>query len=274
MGGGAPPPRWENFELKNAAGTGVNGSGAYSTDYTITDRWVWVNCYSHNNNVGGFNTDNSGLRIGTFVRCIAESNGGIGFRSGILYIGCVAKDNGGVGFGATIDNSVLYGCVSIGNTGNGYVPSESTTVLNAVLGCVLDGNADGIHSNNTNVQVWCVGVRITNNTVGIDAAGLINVAYSYMPDTGEDRVNTTSTTGNVENLTLDGSDTNVFDGTDTNAGYNAPGSDDFNLVAGATLRATEIDLDGTNSVFVTAGLEPAEPASGGTTIIQRPRRVM
>ena len=43
-------------------------------------------------------------------------------------------------------------------------------------------------------------------------------------------------------LLVDGSDTNDFAGTDTDAGYNAPASQDFNLTSSATLRRTMIEL--------------------------------
>ena len=60
-----------------------------------------------------------------------------------------------------------------------------------------------------------------------------------------------------------GSNTNIEAGTDTEEGYTNVSGDDFNLRSDATLRATEIDLDGTNSYFVSAGIEPDEPVAGG-----------
>ena len=77
-----------------------------------------------------------------------------------------------------------------------------------------------------------------------------------MPDTGEDRANTTKTSGNVQELIVNGTNYNELSGTDVAGGYTDVSSKDFTLTAAATLRSVEVDLFVGTSYYIHAGAAP------------------
>jgi hypothetical protein len=157
----------------NAAGTGA-GSGnllieceAYNCNQSntsllpgiFTDAGACVRCISHDNSAGsnchGYGTGNSG---GRFVGCIADSNGGAGFKvnptvtGGCLITNCDAYNNTGDGFAltnGTNHNLYMENCNAVKNGGYGINLSaggggqRSGFVFNCGFGSGSQANTSG-----------------------------------------------------------------------------------------------------------------------------------
>lgn len=271
---GMAETQWENFDVHDASGTkhGIEG-----TNYGGSANNRFVNCYSHDNGGIGLDGASAGLFPVALVHCRIEGNTGKGIfvHSGAVISYCTIIDNGGVGIdilsGST--GAVTVGCVLHNNTGNNLQPTAGATAAMAIIGNVIDSaGVDGIAVSTSNTgMVVILNNRITNSTTdGIDADELSLIGWNYFDGNTTDISGTAALTTHILDV---GSDTNVIPGSDTEEGYTSVAGNDFNLRSDATIRATEIDLDGTNSYFVSAGLEPAEPAAGGNVIIQSRRSI-
>ena len=264
-----------NIELKNATSHGIDFAG-----YSGTDGLLCANLYVHNNGGGGVNTYHNSTYYSSFYHCRFENNSSHGVEGEGLFVFCSFIGNGGHGYSANYSprETTFLSCVFHGNTlaGIGQRGRTSTTfryITRLIVGCVIDGNSDDGIEMVAAQGVNVIGNRITGNGgYGVLSDATVNLydqfrlAYNYMPDTGQDRANTGGKyTGNPILIHTNGSDTNQLSGTDTDAGYTAPASDNFNLTSSATFRAVEVDIDGTNKVYVTAGLDPEEPSGGGGT---------
>ena len=96
---------------------------------------------------------------------------------------------------------------------------------------------------------------------------------TYIPADSEPLANSTApTNGTIITLANAAMDINDLVGTDTDGGYVLSTSDNYNTKSDATLHSDEIDLDGTNSVFVTAGLIPTAGGSAGAAFLPRIRK--
>lgn len=227
---------WENFELKNATGSGWDATNAYFTSL------VFINCVSHNNGADGWNLYYSDIGKIIFIRCYAYSNSGDGFgqayRGTIFYIWCISKNNTDGGFDSSTTHSeymgIYYGCIAHNNGGCGFKNTYQT-----LFNCISDENDD----DGVNVPAGIgliIGNRLTDNgkdTTGHGINAVVRTLYGWNflldNDSG-------ATTGLIEAI-RDGSDadTNETSGTE---GYNDGANDDFNLTSSATLRRTQIDL--------------------------------
>jgi len=233
--------------------TGSSGHGIEYNNYALAIAHTWNNVYVHACS-DGVHANSQAAQGLNFIQCRFNDNSGDGVDANCYgaYL-CEARNNGGKGFsharaGKVGTALVFYGCLVDGNTGDGIYCSGSSQVSGfAILNCVIDGNATAINHRNYNTVI--LGNRITSNTTGVDLLSTSfggSMIYNYMPDTAQDRVNTTNIGGSTPVYISDkaGSDSNNLAGTDTNAGYNAPATGDFNLVSSAAIRDVAVDLDG------------------------------
>ncbi len=236
-----------NFELRDTTGS---GNGINIGGYTALEGLILSNVYIHDMGGAGISSGSSGAYSVCAVGCRFEDNGGSGVEMpGVLeaYF-CTFKGNSAHGASfiggkpASAPPHVFYGCEIHGNGDDGIAHSTFDGTL-AVIASVVDGNTNAGLDIDTGGVTIC-GARITENGTGVDFGSLSSaLMFSYMPDATEDRDNTTKTAGNYEVIhDKSGADSNELSGTDTDAGYNAPATDDFNLVSGATLKDVEIDL--------------------------------
>ena len=240
--------RFENLELHNTSeASGQNG--VVSAGYANSDNIQFINCYIHNC-YDGFNIPINGVFGLTLIKCRIENNANNGFISGNnckqTLIACHIKGNGNYGFGNFNYTSHfnIINCVIIENGATGVIYGANYQKAN-ILGNVI--------SDNTGHGVWGLGYsygiimgnRITDNNVGINLSSTtVTALYNYIPDTGEDKVNTTKTTGGiVDEIYISGSNSNDFSGTDTDGGYEDSANDDYNLASDASMRRIEIDLE-------------------------------
>jgi len=231
----------ENFEIYSATGNGV-ADGGNGND------WVFINTIFRNN--GGQGIDGNNFENAIFIRCNAYSNTDYGFynldtSSRLLF--CVSYNNTDGGFScySTHYYIMFFGCLAHGNGGAGDY-GFSGCVNGTIINCVSDGNGDdGIYCPINGMLI--IGNRLTENgAYGIDFNSVLALyGWNYAPAGSEDRDNTSGTKVNdglAEALSIAGVATNNLAGTDTDGGYNAPATDDFNLTSDATLKRTEIDL--------------------------------
>lgn len=228
----------ENFEFKNATADGFTWSTTYP------DRWVVINCYSHDNVGSGFQLYRGIGRNSEFIRCLAESNGEDGFEypySGQHFFFCEAKLNSQDGW-SLAGGSTFIGCISHNNTWKGIDCDGGDASV--IFNCVVDENEDdGIEMDDGII----LGSRITDNNDGgvdthygivVNASMTALYGWCYLDNPDADG----ETGGNLLYAIPYNSvaDTNETSGTE---GYNDGGADDFNLTDSATLRSTAIALD-------------------------------
>lgn len=235
---------FENFELKLATGDGFDATGA-------ADKWVWINCISHNNGTAGW--DMYGADEHIFIRSIAYSNTNDGWKDVYYYskfFFCSAYGNADCGFdGSTGTISCVWiGCVATDNGDNdkGWNELDEHCV---VFNCVIDGTNQtgeiGIHLNDLTCIV--LGCRITNLASGIDADSMLGLyGWNYFHNNTADLANATllANIPHDEELTnhynaVDGSNKADVDADD---GFNDAANKDFNLKETRTLRKTAIGL--------------------------------
>jgi len=227
----------ENFELKNATGDGFKSGAA-------GDCWVWVNTISHNNGLSGFGGASADYHF--FFRCQSYSNTDHGWtgQATQCYLNfCVAWDNGDIGFypGSTC---WFYGCIS---HDNGADAGDYGFFLKGYVGnmwnCVADGEVAGVFVSSDLVSILCS--RLTNNATAIDFSSELTIlgwnvihgstVADYANPASIDYIKSYA-------IPLDAdSDTNEID-PDADDGYNARGSDDFNLKASRTYNGDGTDV--------------------------------
>lgn len=150
---------WENIEIKNADGSGVDYNSA-------SDVWVWVNCISHNNEVHGWDQD--AVDNHKFIRCQAYSNGSAGWANGEYghwYVWCVATLNGTHGFHTQNSGYHLW-CVSHANGADAGEACYWGRAAMLLINCVADAGVVGVHADLDGAVV--LASRITNCTTGVD----------------------------------------------------------------------------------------------------------
>lgn len=148
--------------------------------------------------------------------------------------------------GVTLNSvsNVAYGNLVIDNSNEGiYAGHRSNLVLNNVV----DNNSldnilviSGAYS-----SIIIIGNRLTESgEYGIDfnTQKAVLALYNYTPASTEDRDNASGATNGLPDLKINSLLGNIWNGTDTNAGYNNPTSDDFNLTSTASLRRTKVEL--------------------------------
>jgi hypothetical protein len=218
--------RFANFVFKNAGGS--NGMAFAATGYSHSDYYEFINCVFDNcyralslsaqsmNNIHFhmcqfLNSRNSAVytyfgNTVYFTQCLFDASA----------VSHLLSHSGGM-------LAVLIDCYFIDATGNAI---EISGNQNLIYNCIIDGGADLLQSGGT---CKVIGTRMTNGTVGIDSDSIITLINSYMPDTGEDRANTTKITGIVDEIVINGSNSNNLSGPDTDGGYADPANGDFNL---------------------------------------------
>jgi len=244
------PASFLNFE--NIEITGTTGTGFYSNSYAYASHHSWQNIYIHNCGTG-INVNTRGIDGCLFSHCRIENNTSVGLTgASFAVIFSNITGNGGGGISSNSAHGVgmpalIYGCLIEGNTGDGLVYDGWGTAQGlAAVNNVIDGNT-GTGINIATAGGVLIGNRITNQTgAGVTLTKEMLMAYNYMPDTAQDRVNGSKTATNTPIYLSDkaGADSNNLSGTDTNAGYNSPTTSDFNLVSGASMRDVAVDLDG------------------------------
>ncbi len=121
-----------------------NGNGLVSS--SGNNNIVFRNCHAINNTGVGFNTNNAGRQI-YFFNCSARRNSAGGFRSHFTAFNCIAEGNGGFGFRLTADDnlsrpSYLQNCIAQNNTsGAGFlISADSTGTISQCLALNNTGN--------------------------------------------------------------------------------------------------------------------------------------
>lgn len=222
--------------FQNSAGDGVNPN----TTTTYGQAWVFRHClFSNNTSVGVVSTYRVNMY---FIRCIAESNSGIGFQGGVRHVFGRSSNNGGIGFK---DPAILAGCVASGNTGDGVTGNAFC------FQCVFDDNADGIHTETWHSGPWVIGCRITNNS-GYGWQDGNTICETVIEDwnvfhgndgggTGKDLLNVLTGRHSYGDSSGGGSESHISDPSDD--GYVDAANDDYNIAIGKEHRSTAIDLD-------------------------------
>lgn len=251
----------ENIEIKNAT-IGVN----YGT-YTGKSNGHFVNIYVHDCTGSGFQAGSNTGYQNRYVKCFSESNS-YGFNMGGTFIGCIAKNCTNYGFVNDFYNQFYaqyFQCAAI-SCGTGFRAKRDDLKY---FGCIAHGNTSyGFESTYSNGNAIYSGCRATSNGTGFSLKGIELLAGCYMPDTGQDLANTTKLSGIYSDTIVAGASTNNFAGTDTDGGYVDSSTGDFNLAETASLRRLEINIDGTNKFYMSAGLIPDDKsASGGGNVI-------
>ena len=196
--------------------------------------WILVNVTSNTNSYGW--QSNSQFDTWTFVNCQAHTNTERGFDDGdwqTIYLNSVAYNNGDAGFRSANNHGiVMYNCIAHNNDVGVYMGGEDCVIANSVF----DGNTAGVGIGIQVLDDWQVILnnRITNNTNGINFGGNFTsvCGWNYLHDNTNDLVGPTawSDVGVYAAYLRDGDEvnTNIHD-IDSDDGYNAQASDDFNL---------------------------------------------
>ena len=228
----------QNFEVYNANGYGVQCRNNVSPV-------VFINCLARNNGrYGWYFYGNHGL----LVRCGATSNGDSGYYTGYgispAMFACYAKNNSGSGIKTSRYDSTgrYFGCLSVGNSDDGFTPSASPTGEYALFAnCVADDNNDhGINS----VAAPCnfiLGCRLTNN--GADGSGhgasttnRLVLGWTFLLNNDDGAIS-----GNYDEIPDDdNASTNATSGTE---GYVNQATGDYNLDTDATMRSIAVEID-------------------------------
>lgn len=211
----------KNIEFDDSDYIGVN-VGAASC--------LLINVYVHDCDSYGINSTVN--QKGMFFECVAKNNGGGGFyvnTSLIRMFGCVAIGNTGDGIRSGGD-SLFVACIVHNNSGDGIDCAYRSHMIN----CVIDGNgARGTKLESDSGLVF--GCRFTNNgTYGMESynGAVVWGYYNFLLN------NTTAAYNEIAGSRIEKTGSLVA-GTE---GYNDRGNDDFNLTTAATLRRTEIAL--------------------------------
>lgn len=172
----------ENIEVQESPRFGFYFyySGAHSTGCVL------YNCCAHNCATYGFN---SPYNI-TYIRCVSYSNqyGFYNNNSGGSFY-CTARNNSSAGFSGS---HIYVGCISHGNTGNGYdfVGGAWTLVINNVADN-NDGNGIDVVAGTGLSSPFIIGNRITNQSqagtdYGLDCSGgPVVMGWNYFEDNGD-----------------------------------------------------------------------------------------
>jgi len=231
----------ENIEIKNATANGLETGGA------ACNSWVFLNVSSNNN--GGFGFEGYNGIYNLFCRCIAHSNTSDGWGSihqTTTYLFCRSRDNTQSGWDFSFgENSRLIGCVSDGNSNEGYENCADGVLL---YNCIANDNTDDglIINSNADESIFLIGSRITNHDgsgdIGVNAnSELLIQGWNYLENNDGD---------NFQNATLvyellnNGATTTLEDQSDINQGYTdlTGGAEDYNLRSDATLRRAAITI--------------------------------
>lgn len=162
----------------------VRGAGFQSNTMT---RFIECEAYtcnvSNTANVGGFNTGGQGCE---FIRCISHDNTGSnanGFHcaSGTSFLDCIADSNGNIGFNFTTTGSVLNHCDAYNNGSHGI---QLTTAANS-----------GIYAENCNL-VKNGGSGIAGAGAGVKSGRIVNCGFGA--GTQANTGGTVTTMGGVE----------------------------------------------------------------------------
>jgi hypothetical protein len=250
-----------NFEIHNNTNAGIAIQG-----YSHSDFWIFNNCHLHNCD-DGFDGGGNGMQKAYFYRLLVEDMTRHGFfRCGGVWNSCVVKDCADTGIKASeaieqciILNTVVHSC----STRNIFMDYYNGVGFQVAHGIVTDGaGGDGVTTDNPFPAVMSA-CRITENVTGINSQSVAICSNCYLPAPSGARDNTTQTSGLIEQLTIDGTDTNDFAGADADGGYEDPTGFNFNLASDATMRAVEVPMASGHQVYLSAGLEPAEPVGDG-----------
>jgi len=163
---------------------------------------------------------------------------------------CEAIGNGGTGFFSST-STMLTNCLSHDNTGFGY---QCQGGLPKYFGCTSDGNSEGwrLASNATSLH-FC---RITNNTIGVNAANSLTFLSYYNSFFGNGTRIATGVIIEIGTITL------------SSDGYTDRANDDFSLAVGGEGVGIEINIGGvgaTTKANPTSGFSPAYPSADAPT---------
>ena len=238
-----------NIEIKNATNC-VNFQY-----YTGWNFWLLVNCYAHSSTNGFIAGANTAAQT-QYVNCLASNCSGSGFSGAGLFINCKGTScQFGFGNGAANQrDSHYYGCIANSNT-YGF---RSSLDISFYSHCVAHNNSNTGFLNNGSAFISFTGCRATSNGVGFSLGGKELFHSCYMPSNGQSLANTTQFSGNYFEVELNAVNTNNFAGTDADGGYVDSVTGDFRIADDAALRRQEIDIDGKNKFYMSAGLIPHE----------------
>lgn len=219
----------QNFELKQATGSGFSGMSA-------ADNWVWINCISHDNGAHGW--DLLSVDLCLFLKCQAYANVDDGFYYATysnVFVFSVAWGNGDSGYVSGAGRNTFYGCIAHDNGPDAGDKGFSLVGSDRAFNCIADGEKVGIHTSSDGIMLFCN--RITNNETGIDFSSELCLCgwNLFHNNTTADLANPAAF-GAIYAIALpdnSDTDTNEID-PDADDGYNARVTDDFNLKASRT----------------------------------------
>ena len=224
----------ENIEVKNVAGDGIE------TVTTTSYGWILNNVISHGNTGRGI--DNGKSYTLTLFRCAFYSNGSDGIYSYYAFrvLFCSSHDNSGDGFeGSYASGTVIYGSAFYKNSGRGiHGLATATSAINTVI---HDNGTDGIDIYTDRVLVAYS--RITGaptGEYGIDnSAEFTTLIGNYFDQDGGTDLTTSAL---INKIGINGTDTNTYNGSDTDYGYEGLASDNYTLSTTATKRDITVSL--------------------------------
>lgn len=238
------------FENIEAYDTGVGSYNGWNfSTWDAASGCVFINCCAHD--CGGVGFGNGSIQFALFYRCVAYSNTANGFTTVTqtsYMLCCCSRDNTADGFGG----GNVIGCIAHGNSDDG-----SALNFGCLLNSVSDGNTDNgieITAFTSNLyRPFVIGCRITNHAGSGDFGLYCNseqvvMGHCYF-EQGGDGVNIDPATDDLlYRISLEGgtTDSNEFDGSDTDKGYvdsaNHDFSTDYTDATDPTLRRTAITI--------------------------------
>jgi len=165
-------------KASNCAFYGFNGAGASTylilcESVTCNNRGfslagcLAINCISHGGGAYGFVNS-----FGSFIGCIAYSNGGPGFSAtdSIMIANCISYANTSDGFNFAQRNCMLLNCLAVNNGGYGFNAANSSTPGSHLFNCAAYSNTSGAkHAGLTTTESFLsLTINPFNNAAGGD----------------------------------------------------------------------------------------------------------
>lgn len=255
----------ENFEVRNAS-----SHGCYIPTYTACDMLLVNQCWFHDNGGDGFSSVGSNsTRYALFTRNMFTDNTGNGWHGDGMVFAGYASGNGASGFYqlSSHPTTTFVDCASLDNGAYGFWLRGYGQDFYMMHNCVADNNTTGGMNFTGGLLGVVSGCRVTQNGFGVDGTSGVDLLDCYMPGAGQDRANTTNlpATSVVTEITVDGANSNVLNGTDTDGGYVGGSPNyDYQTTTSATLHNETQHLGWATSVPRTAGLSTLAGGAAAT----------
>ena len=231
-------------------------------------------CFMDNVSASGAIVGLAGFRFSVWNNCHSWGNSSHGWWNvddRCKLIECSAYDNGGDGFLFNVSKGTMFvNFLCYDNTLNGVSLSGNSLVVG---GAFFSNGGDGIDVSRADVTV--TGARLlANGAYGItNTSTNLTVLSTYIPAGGESLANTSGPTNGTLYTMSSSLNLNDLVGTDADGGVvdSTTTPPNLNTASTATLYSSEVDMDGTNKAYKTAGLSPDANSAGGGVFIPRIR---